>query len=103
MMTDLKIAPALPPMQMRIVGRVEAVKRFQSKHYTRVITPAPDLYSKPSVIDIRSKDRIGQKADEIAVICVLSGFPGRPFKVTDSATGEITTTTSCQHLVDLVE
>ena len=97
------VRPALPPMCMQILGKVEAVRRYENKTYTRVICPAPDLYSKPSVVEIRSSGRIGQRDEEIDAIARLSGYTRKPYRVTDQATGEQSTITPVDHTLDLIE
>lgn len=94
---------ALAPMCLQILGKVEAVRRYDNKSYTRVICPAPDLYSKPSVVEIRSSARIGVRDDEIDVTARLSGYTRKPYRVTDQGTGEQSTITPVDHVLDLIE
>jgi hypothetical protein len=103
--TPLAAAPGrvLPAMCMLILGKVEAVRRYESKSYTRVICPAPDLYSKPSVVEIRSSGRIGARDEEVKVVGRLSGYTRKPYRVTDKESGEISNITPVDHTVDLVE
>lgn len=96
-------APAPVPMMVFIVGKVEAVRRYENKTYTRVVCPAPDLYSKPSVVEIRSAGRLGQKDDEVQCSCRLAGYTRKPYRVTDRETGEQSTITPVDHTLDLVE
>jgi hypothetical protein len=93
----------LPSMQAQVLGKIEAVRRYDGKNYTRVICPAPDLYSKPSVLEIRSTARLGQRDDEINVVARLAGYVRKPYRVTDKDTGEQTTITPVDHTLDLVE
>jgi len=91
------------PMSVFIVGKVEAVRRYENKSYTRVICPAPDLYSKPAVVEIRSNGRIGSRDEEISVTARLSGYMRKPYRVTDRETGEQTTITPVDLTLDMVE
>ena len=102
--TSLTAAPGrvLPPMCMLIVGKVEAVRKYEDTTYTRVVCPAADLYSKPSVVEIRSSSRIGSRDEEIKVVGRLSGYKRKPYQVKDQH-GELSTITPVDHTVDLVE
>lgn len=95
--------PALPAMCLQVVGKIEAVRRYENKSYTRVICPAPDLYSKPSVVEIRSSVRIGARDDEVDITVRLSGYTRKPYRVTDQGTGEQSTITPVDHTLDLIE
>ncbi|TXG76221.1 single-stranded DNA-binding protein [Candidatus Dojkabacteria bacterium] len=77
----------LKPMEFVVFGRVERVRRNDNKYYTTVICPAKDAYSKPKVVEIRSKDRIGSPEDEVRVLCEIDGFQTRQMCV-DKETGE---------------
>lgn len=92
---------ALPPLCMSIFGKIEAVRKFGEATYTRVVCPAPDLYSKPSIIEIRSSGRIGSRDEEIKVVGRLSGYTRKPYEVKDKD-GEIFKITPVEHTVDLV-
>jgi len=95
--------PVPVPMQALIVGKIEAVTQYDGKRLTRVLCPAADLYSRPSVVQVRSTSRLGQKGDEISVTCTLSGYARKPYKSTDRETGEISMVTPVDHVLDLVE
>lgn len=96
-------ALASVPMSVLIVGKVEAVRRYENKSYTRVICPALDLYSKPAMVEIRSSGRIGQRDDEISVHGRLGGYMRKPYRVTDRESGEVSTITPVDLTLDLVE
>jgi hypothetical protein len=91
------------PMLVNIVGKVEAVRRYEGKSYTRVVCPAPDLYSRPSVVEIRSSARIGAKDEEINIEARLSGYMRKPYQITDKETGEVTKLIPVDHTLELVE
>lgn len=99
--TNLSVA--LPPMHMRVVAKIEAVRRYEDTNYTRVITPAPDPYSKPSIIEIRSSGRIGSKGEEIDVVVRGGGYTRKAYEFKDKSTGEILKLTPVDHTFDLVE
>ena len=91
------------PMQVLVRGRIEAMRRFDKTRYTRVVTPAPDLYSRPQTVEIRSKQGIGQIGDEITVTAVLGGYARKPFRTTDKETGETTMVVPVDLTLDAVE
>jgi hypothetical protein len=91
------------PMNVVIVGRIEDTKTHEGNRYTRVICPAADAYSKPQIIEIRSKSRIGDKADEGKWTCILGGYMRKPYQVRDEKTGEITKVHPVEMTLDLVE
>ncbi len=95
-------ATRLGPMDVFVKGKVDAVRRHGQVTYTRVVTPAPDPYSRPQLLEVRSKARFGQAGEEVQVVCKLGGFSRKPFKSTD-ADGVITMVTPIDHTLDLVE
>lgn len=90
-------------MQVLVVGRVDASRRHEKTHYTRVVTPAPDPYSRPQTVEIRSKQRLGQSGDEIRVTGMLGGYTRKPFRSVDKDTGEATMVTPVDLTLDAVE
>lgn len=91
------------PMRLRVVGRIDSTRTHEGDRFTRVLTPAPDAYSRPQVLEIRSKgrDKIGEAGDEVDVQCTLGGYPRKPFRVTD-ASGETRLVTPIEHTLELV-
>ena len=90
-------------MSVYVLGKVEAARRYDGNSYTRVICPAPDPYSKPAVVEIRSPKGVGARGEEVALHCRLSGYPRKSYKVTDKETGEIATINPVEMTLDLVE
>ena len=91
-------------MMVNVVGRVEAMRRYEGLTYTRIICPAADAYSRPDIVQIRSKGRIGQAGEEVGPLkCKLSGYKKKPFRFTDKATGEQIEMIPVDHNLDLVE
>ncbi len=76
-----KVVKPLPAMQVLVNGRIEAVRRYEGKVYTHVLTPAPDQYTRPQLVEVRSPKRLGEKHDEISVTCVLGGYQRKPYQV----------------------
>jgi hypothetical protein len=90
-------------MEVAIKGRIEAARRHENKHYTRIITPAADAYSRPQVVEVRSNQKLGQRDDEITVDCKLGGYTRKPFRSTDKDSGEITMVTPVDMTLDAIE
>jgi len=90
------------PMQVIIKGRIEAVRRWEQTRYTRIVTPAPDPYSRPQVVEVRSKEQLGQKGDEITVVALLGGFTRKPYKSVDKESGEVSMITPVDLTLDAV-
>ncbi len=91
------------PMEVLIKGKVAARRRHESNWYTRIITPAPDAYSRPDTVEVRSKTKLGEPDEEIVVSCRLGGYTRKPFKLTDRDTGEITSVTPVDITLQAIE
>lgn len=91
------------PMQVMVRGRVDASRSHEGTRYTRITTPAPDAYSRPQVVEIRSKQQLGAKGEEVTVLATLGGFTRKPFKATDKSTGEISMVTPVDMTLDAVD
>ncbi|MDO9476219.1 MAG: hypothetical protein Q8K17_04155 [Pseudohongiella sp.] len=75
--------------EMPISGRVDSVKTFEGKTYTRVTCPAKDAFSMPSVFEVRSLRKfaeIGQEFNSKQVS--VSGYI-RDYQYPDKKTGEM--------------
>ena len=101
--TPAATTPKLIPMQVLVVGLIDAVRRHDKTTYTRVTAPAPDPYSRPQIVEIRSKQRLGQPGDQVTQLGVLGGYARKPFRSTDKETGETTMVTRVEMTVDAVE
>lgn len=91
------------PMVVLVRGRIDARRRHDGTHYTRLITPAADAYSRPQIVEIRSKQSLGGTGDEIDQICKLGGYTRKAFRSTDKDTGETTMVTPVDMTLDAVE
>jgi hypothetical protein len=96
-------APAAIPMQVTVKGRIDARRRHDKTTYTRIVTPAPDPYSRPQTVEIRSKGSLGQAGDEIVVLALLGGYTRKAFRSTDKETGETTIVTPVDLTLDAIE
>ena len=91
------------PMQVHIDGKIDRKRRYDNKTYTTVITPAADEYSRPNVIEIRSSQNVGEIDEKISVDCVLGGYLGKSYSVTDRSTGELRQIVPVNLFLDLIE
>lgn len=90
-------------MEVTIKGKIEVSRRHESKYYTRMVTPAPDAYSRPQVVEIRSNQKLGQRDDEITVDCKLGGYTRKAYRATDKDSGETSMVTPVDLTLDAVE
>jgi hypothetical protein len=91
-------------MEVLIEGKVLRARRYQaSQFFTAVATPAPDPYSRPQIVEIRSKSRFAEPDQAIKVRCKLGGYEGRQYRVTDKDTGETRMAQPVSLTLDLVE
>jgi hypothetical protein len=100
---DKKNTAVAKPMHVLISGRVEGSKSHEGKRYTQIITPAADAYSRPQMVEVRSKSRFGEKGEEVSITCTLGGYQRKPYQAKDKNTGEIVTVVPIDHTLDLVE
>lgn len=73
----------------KLSGKIESVRHHGGNIYTRVIAPADDPYSRPDVVEVRSKTPVGAVGQMVTLECVLHGYVRKPYRVTDAQTGEI--------------
>lgn len=103
----VKLAPVAQtkqaPMQVRVVGKVIRTRRHEQNSYTTVITPAPDAYTRPSIVEVRSKAKFADRDEEVDFLGRLGGYEGRPYRVTDRETGEQKSLVPVNMFLDLVE
>lgn len=101
-----KVAPlgsSVKPLSVVIAGKVTRVRRHEQFTYTTVICPAKDEYSRPSIVEIRSKARFAEREETTRVTCELGGYEGKPYQITDRETGERKTLVPVNLFLDLVE
>lgn len=68
------IAPSLKANQIFVQGRIEHVTKFNDKFEHIIITPAPDAYSKPSLMRVNATNRLGSKDEDVKVLCTYQGW-----------------------------
>lgn len=96
-------ARAVIPMQVTVKGRVDASRRHEQTRYTRILTPAPDAYSRPQTVEVRSKQKLGDIGEEITVLAQLGGYTRKAFRSVDKETGETSMVTPVDLTLDAVE
>jgi hypothetical protein len=97
------IEPKIKAQQLLIGGKVIRVRSYNGHFYTTLICPAPDQYSRPDVLEIRSQRRFGDVDQELTAKVRIGGFNGRPYTFTDKETGERRTQTPVTLTLDLVD
>lgn len=85
--TTMTQTAKLKPGQAVIKGRIDARRRFNNEFYTRLVLPAPDEYTPPAVVEVISKDKLGDIGDDWTG-CVRIGGRRNSFPATDRDTGE---------------
>lgn len=107
MSTEQTAAPTaaqkMKPMQVFVRGRIDSSRSFEGVRYTSVLAPALDQYSSPQIVEFRSKQQLGQKGEEVALLGQLGGFKRKSFQATDKSTGEVRSVTPVVMTLDLVE
>ncbi|WP_404995480.1 single-stranded DNA-binding protein [Cupriavidus pauculus] len=91
------------PRQVLIEGKVLRVRRHEQFFYTTVICPAEDAYSRPQVVELRSKARFADKEEETSVMGMLGGYEGKAYTVTDRETGERRALIPVNLFLDVIE
>lgn len=84
-------------------GKVIRVTRYENLFYTQMICPAPDHYSKPQIVEIRSKSGFADLDQEVDVKAKLGGYHGKTYKSTNKDTGVVKTVYPVNLTLDLVE
>ena len=93
----------IKPMQVAVMGRVESVRSHEGTRFTQILCPAADAYCRPQVVEVRSKQPIGPKGDEVRVLCQLGGYTRKAFEFKDKSTGEITKVVPVDMTLDALE
>lgn len=91
------------PLQTFIVGKLQSKRRFESVYYTTIICPARDEYSKPAVVEVRSKQPVGDVDDIVKINCLIGGYMGKPYNSTDQSTGEVKRVVPNYLTLDVIE
>ncbi|MEZ8363305.1 hypothetical protein AB6C40_23880 [Vibrio splendidus] len=92
-------------LHLSVTGKVLRTRNYDGQVYTAIICAAKDAYSRPSIVEVRSKSRLNAQIDEEVkgLQCELSGFEGKAYRVTDRDTGEQRQIKPVNLFLDLVE
>ncbi|BBB66832.1 hypothetical protein UNDYM_2579 [Undibacterium sp. YM2] len=101
--TSIKDKPAQALMQVVVRGRIEGSSVFEGTRSTKIMTPSVDEFSRPQLLEVRSKNRIGEKGEIVTVRCLLGGYQRKAFTVKDKSSGEMKTVVPVEHTLDLIE
>ncbi|QUP53867.1 single-stranded DNA-binding protein [Ralstonia syzygii] len=96
-------ATSIKPMQVFVRGRIEQIRSHDGTRYTRIMTPAPDAYSRPQIVEVRGRQKLGERGDEVTVLCSLGGYQRKPYQFKNRDTGEVVTVTPVDMTLDVVE
>lgn len=87
---DPKVAAALPLGVCLLSGRITARRRISTANGTLCLTivklPAPDEFSNPATVELRSREHIGEVGDAWRGRVQVGGY-GRSYQVDDAETG----------------
>lgn len=98
-----KKADSVKPMVVFVRGRLEKSRSYEGKRYSQILTPAPDAYSRPQLVEVRSKSKLGDVGEEVSVTCLLGGFARKAYQAKDKETGEVLTIVPVDHTLDAVD
>src|SRR6266568_4371471 len=97
---------SLPMGQMYIAGRIASRRKINTKDGVIFLTvaklPAPDAYSHPITIELRSKTAVGSPGEDWEGVIRVNGFP-RIFNLKPDENGEIKTVHTAQIQLDVIE
>ncbi|WP_440029723.1 hypothetical protein [Chromobacterium amazonense] len=71
-----------------ISGRIRSAEKRGEYVYSIVALPAPDQFTSPGLVEVRSPKRIGDKEQDIRILVKCGGYFGNPYRYTDKDTGE---------------
>ncbi|PRC91037.1 single-stranded DNA-binding protein [Solimicrobium silvestre] len=90
-------------MQVAVKGRIESSSSYEGKRATKIMTPAADEYSRPQILEVRSKNRLGENGDLVTLRCTLGGYQRKAYQAKDKESGEIKTVVPVDHTLDVIE
>lgn len=91
------------PLETTIIGKCLRVRRHEQFTYTTIICPAKDEYSRPQVVEVRSKARFADREEPVTCRALLGGYEGKAYAVVDKETGERRQLIPVNLHLDLVE
>lgn len=64
----------LKPSHVLLHGKVDSIRKYDGRVFTRLVLPAADSYSKPAMVEIESKQTLAQLEEEWRGQCVVGGY-----------------------------
>lgn len=77
---------AMKSNQAVVIGKVESKRKHDKFTYTVVLLAAPDPYTRPDVLEVRSRQSIGDVGEQVKCLVTLGGFKRKPFQTEDGRT-----------------
>ena len=96
------IASEIKRCHVFISGRIDSSRRFDGRHFTRMVLPAIDEYSSPGVVEVESISRLGDVGENWKGTVVLSGFRN-DYKSSDKETGELRSIKGARNTLKAIE
>ena len=98
--------PKNPLFIAQIGGRIVSQRSYKardgSRQFTTILkTPAPDQFTSPGTLELRSAGKLGEPGDDITARVRITGF-GRSYAVTDADTGEKRTVQTADNHLNVV-
>ena len=79
---------SVQPMLVRVAGKIDESRVYDGNYYSKLITPAIDEYSSPSVVEVRSRRSLGTVGDVVDIFCNLGGYRAKSYTYVDKQTNE---------------
>jgi len=87
----------------RLKSKPQTMQTKDGRRYVQLlVTPAPDAYSMPSIVELRSVSSLGQEGDDWSGLVRIGGYPN-DYEITDKQTGEIKQVRSARISLEVVE
>jgi len=83
-------APRIRTLETAISGRVaeKGVRQLDNGTVlTRIVIPAPDEFSHPQTVEVRSERRIAQPGQDVKIVARISSYR-RTFRLKDGSQGD---------------
>lgn len=97
---------SMKPNTAMIVGKCTQVQRrligSENLYLHLVITPAPDEYTSPGILEVQSRKKLCEKDENVRALVLVTGYRNN-FKATDKETGEIQAVNSARVTLRAIE
>lgn len=92
--------------QAYLAGRLGSRRKYKTKDGVRwfqlLLTPAPDPYSMPQVVELKSVQALGEEGSDWSGPCRIGGYPNN-FETKPDADGVVTQVKSAYNVLEVVE